>query len=160
YVEGTDYRQVEPGPDEPIEGELFVPAGDGCSDDDYAGITIGQVALITISDACTPAAAHLAAYSGGARGVLLGPEDGPGAPLIEVNVALQELYLSVPTMTLWGDAAAELATLAESDTVVVHLETGYTKGPVPTTNVIAEIPGRTDDVVMVGGHLDSVPNGP
>jgi len=92
--------------------------------------------------------------------VLFGPEDGPGAPPIQVNVSLQELYLSVPTMTLSGDVALELAMLAGSDTVVVHLDPDYSTGPVPTTNVIAEIPGRSDDVVMVGAHLDSVPNGP
>src|SRR4029079_5121233 len=44
YVEGTDYLQVEPGPEEAIESELFVPTGDGCSEGDYAGITMGEVA--------------------------------------------------------------------------------------------------------------------
>jgi aminopeptidase Y len=104
--------------------------------------------------------AHLAAYTAQAKGMLFAPEGGPGAPPTAIDLKLQNVHLGTPTMSVSGDVAAALAALTATDTVVMRIETGYGTGPVATRHVLAEIEGRTDDVVMVGGHLDSVPYGP
>lgn len=50
--------------------------------------------------------------------------------------------------------------LNDPDTVVT-IDVDTTGGVRPTANVLAELPGTNDDnVVMLGAHLDSVPEGP
>ena len=55
-----------------------------------------------------------------------------------------------------------LVDLAEGDTVTLHVKVdGFINEDVTTNNVIAETPGgRSDRTVVVGGHLDSVYEGP
>jgi aminopeptidase Y len=159
YVEGTDYLPVDPGPPNSVEAELFVAAGNGCDEADYSGIVEGQIALITLGPGCTAIEAHLAAFTASASGMLFAPAGGAGAPPTVIDLALQNVHLGTPTMSLSGDAAAALAALTTTDAVRMRIDTGYATGSVPTRHVIAEIRGRTDQVVMVGGHLDSVPNG-
>jgi aminopeptidase S len=49
--------------------------------------------------------------------------------------------------------------VAEEPVLVVD-PSGETDGVTLTTNVIADRPGVTDEVVILGAHLDSVPDGP
>jgi aminopeptidase S len=50
--------------------------------------------------------------------------------------------------------------VVDHEPVLVVDPSGETDEVALTTNVIAERPGVTDEVVMVGAHLDSVPDGP
>jgi Zn-dependent M28 family amino/carboxypeptidase len=159
YVEGTDYVQAEPAPPNSVEDALFVAGGDGCDEADYAGIVEGQIALITLGGACTPIEAHLAAFTAGASGMLFAPAAGAGAPPTAVDLKLQNVHLSTPAMSVSGDVAAALTALTTTGTVTIRIETGYGTGTIATRHVLAEIEGRSDQVVMVGGHLDSVPDG-
>ncbi len=62
----------------------------------------------------------------------------------------------VPFAALSAPDADQLARALRHGPVSVHIELDVESlGPVQSGNVIAEIPGRTDELVVIGGHLDS-----
>jgi Zn-dependent M28 family amino/carboxypeptidase len=62
----------------------------------------------------------------------------------------------IPAAALSFPDAEQLARAMELGTVTVSLDIGVnTKREVTSGNVIAEIPGQTDEIVVIGGHLDS-----
>ena len=72
----------------------------------------------------------------------LGATNASGIPVVEATFARGEE---------WANTAG----------LVMHLFTNVVRQTETTWNVLAELPGRNaDNVVMVGGHLDSVSAGP
>lgn len=62
----------------------------------------------------------------------------------------------VPTAALAAPDADQLARALKRGAVEVTLDIGVeTRELAPSGNVIAEIPGRTDEIVVIGAHLDS-----
>jgi Zn-dependent M28 family amino/carboxypeptidase len=62
----------------------------------------------------------------------------------------------VPIAALSWPDAEQLARAMELDTVTVAMSfSTLTRDSVQSGNVIAEIPGRTDEIVLIGAHLDS-----
>jgi Zn-dependent M28 family amino/carboxypeptidase len=125
--------------------------GSGCETSDFAGFPAGSVALVQ-RGGCAFAVKAQNAQTAGAGAVIVvnntaGPLNGtlgtPGIriPVIGVPTALgQELAAAGTTVDLAVDSTSETRT---------------------TYNVVAELPGRTsDNVVMAGAHLDSVLAGP
>jgi Zn-dependent M28 family amino/carboxypeptidase len=131
----------------------------GCEAADFADFVAGRIALIQ-RGACAVGRKALFAQRAGAVGVIIfnegqerrqavfsGELDGPG--------------VTVPVFSAsYAVGAALVAALGGGDTVVVHLFARTESTYRDTENVIAELPGRRDDVVMLGAHLDSVPAGP
>jgi Zn-dependent M28 family amino/carboxypeptidase len=67
--------------------------------------------------------------------------------------------VTIPAIVAGGEpTAAILAALAAGGSAQVHV--AVETHPVTIDNVIAEIRGASDEVVMLGGHLDSVLDGP
>ena len=160
YVDGVDYDQPEPGSPVDVSGTVVV-VPDACDPDGYAGVPAGGVALVQISDACDVGVQLVFATLMPLGGLLMISEGGPGAPPEHIDPGDIPFEYQMATLTMSADAGAELWTLAQSDTVTVSITTGWTSGEVETTNVLAELPGASsDEVVMVGAHLDSVPAGP
>jgi Zn-dependent M28 family amino/carboxypeptidase len=63
---------------------------------------------------------------------------------------------AIPTAALSFSDAEQLARAMERGPVTVKLDMAVrTRKTVESGNVIAEIPGETDEVVVIGGHLDS-----
>jgi Zn-dependent M28 family amino/carboxypeptidase len=166
YVEGTDFQvmdQSDPGDVTAlvtaVDINLVPPRANssGCEAADFAGFPAGNIALLQ-RGTCTFQAKAENAAAAGAVGVILfnqgntpareGLIDGTlsaanaaGIPVVEATFARGEEWAGTPGLTM-------------------RIFTNVTRGTKTTFNVFAETPGRADNVVMVGGHLDSVGQGP
>jgi Zn-dependent M28 family amino/carboxypeptidase len=129
-----------------VEGHVR-DARTGCRSGDFSAFQVGEVAKV-VRGVCTLDAKVSNAVAAGAVGVVIvndregdmrGTLAGPLAPVPVVGVRKQDADLR---------GYAELATSTLSERRV-------------TRNLIAQTPqGRTDEVIMVGAHLDSVQEGP
>ena len=72
------------------------------------------------------------------------------------NMRYGEVATRVPTAALSFPDAEQLARAMARGPVTVNLDLGVTtRDSVPSGNVIAEIPGQTEEIVLIGAHLDS-----
>ncbi|HXV91805.1 MAG TPA: M28 family peptidase [Pseudonocardia sp.] len=123
----------------------------GCEAGDFAGFTAGNIALMQrgtcsfgqkVANAEAAGAAAAIVYNEGQPGrdvLFTGTLGAPaGIPAVSTGYALGS-SLDGATLRIAVDAVSEFRT---------------------TENVFAEVPGTSDDVVMVGAHLDSVSEGP
>jgi Zn-dependent M28 family amino/carboxypeptidase len=154
----SDFALMERSGTGEAEGRLRpVDAGgptSGCESEDFEGLSRGDVALLrrgtctfrTKAENAEAAGASAALiFNAGEAGdeVLRGSLGGPGVgiPVVGTSEPVGEGLLA-------GEAAPEVRVFAA-------------EGGNRTTNVIAQMPGGAgEDVVMVGAHLDSVPEGP
>ncbi len=122
----------------------------GCDVTDFAGFPAGSIALIE-RGGCTFAVKALNAQAAGAIAVIIA-NNVPGL----ANPTLAPDSATIPVVFTTADSGAVIALApATARITVVPAENR------PQRNIIAELPGRTDDnVVMAGAHLDSVPAGP
>lgn len=68
----------------------------------------------------------------------------------------QQGITKIPAVALSFSDAEQLGRAMERGTVTVSLDLSVaTMGKVTSGNVIADIPGQTDEIVVIGGHLDS-----
>ncbi|KQS68427.1 hypothetical protein ASG41_05420 [Modestobacter sp. Leaf380] len=162
YAEGTDFAVATFSGSGDVTAVAqavdtdFTPTAtstSGCEAADFAGFTAGSIALVQ-RGSCDFAVKSANAEAAGAAGVVIvnrGTSDdgglisptlgapGVGIPVVGTTSALGST-LAGDTLALTVDAVSEVRT---------------------TENLTAELPGRVDDgVVVVGGHLDSVPEGP
>ena len=142
--------------------DLLLPAApdantstSGCEASDFDGFAAGNIALIQ-RGSCSFALKAQNAVAAGAVGVIIFNEGQPGRtdaffgtlggpdftiPVVGAAYSIgEELAGGAATMRIFVDATSEIR---------------------QSSNVIAESPqGRDDRVVVVGAHLDSVPQGP
>jgi len=130
-----------------------VDATPGCEAGDFAGFPAGNIALIS-RGACTFALKATNAYNAGASGVVIynnipGPLNGTLGNGFTLNIPVTSVTQAVGQQ------------LAATPGLVLRLKTDTFRGIATTYNVLAESPGgNPDNVVMAGGHLDSVNEGP
>jgi len=164
YVAGTDFATIEysavgtaSGAVVPVDlGDPLAPTDtstSGCEAEDFAGFPRGGIALVQ-RGTCTFAVKVDNAQAAGATGVVVVNR---GTPENEGVVAgtLGEPG-ALPTVGVSFAVGQELTAPDTAVTFTVEAETGTRE----TENVLAELPGRTDEVVQLGAHLDSVPEGP
>ena len=130
----------------------------GCEAADFAGFPVGAIALLQRGACNFSVKAENAAAAGAVGAIIfnqgntedrqglisgtLGNEYSGGIPVLEATYAVGETLAGLPGAT-------------------VNLAANVFRGEATTENVLAELPGRNDDnVVMVGAHLDSVNEGP
>ncbi|RMI39811.1 M20/M25/M40 family metallo-hydrolase [Streptomyces triticirhizae] len=132
--------------------------GAGCAAEDFAGHELaGRVALLERGD-CTFAAKQANAAAAGAAAVLVYNSE-PG----ELTGTLGDPDpAALPTGGIAReDGLALAAALAEGTSPTVRLDLRELVEERETANVIAETPGGDPaTTVVVGAHLDSVPDGP
>jgi Zn-dependent M28 family amino/carboxypeptidase len=157
---GRDFLALEYSGSGDVTAPLeAVDAGDptsGCESGDFDGFTDGAVALLR-RGGCFFFQKVGNAEQAGAAAVLVFNEGGPGreAP---ISATLLEPRVRVPVLGLSNALGEELAGMAG---VAVHVAADVDNSERETANVIADLPGRTDDgVVLLGAHLDSVGAGP
>jgi Zn-dependent M28 family amino/carboxypeptidase len=170
YVRGTDFDIMEYSGAGDVTGNV-VPTNDivippsatpsstsGCEASDFPASTAGNVALIQ-RGTCTFEQKANNAQAAGAVAVILFNEGQPGrTDLINGTLGAPE---TIPVLDTTFAVGEELYNLAQTSTVTVHILTSTISETRNTSNVIANTPtGRTDRVVVVGAHLDSVPEGP
>jgi len=145
---------------------LTPPRGNtsGCEASDHAGLPFdgpGDIALIQ-RGTCTFAAKAAAAYAAGAEAVILFNQGNTDAAdrndLFTPTLSPPDPEVPVVPIPVVGASFANGTALAQAGStarVAVDLVTRQSE------NVIAELPGvNSDNVVMAGAHLDSVPAGP
>ena len=138
----------------------------GCEAEDFNGFPSGNVALIQ-RGTCDFGLKVENAKAAGAAGVILFNEGTIGAPdRNDVLIPTLAGYDATGVPVVGTDYATGRAlldlTARGTATVTVHLKVdGFVNEGVHTNNIIAETPGgRSDRVVVVGAHLDSVYEGP
>jgi Zn-dependent M28 family amino/carboxypeptidase len=137
------------------------PAGSsntsGCEAADFAGFPAGSIALVQ-RGSCDFGLKAQNAQAAGAIGVIIFNEGIPGVPDRNnvVNPTVAGYNVTVPVIGIDYALGRDLMDPAGT---TVRIRTALLV--VPTKNVIAETPGgNADNVVMLGGHLDSVEEGP
>jgi Zn-dependent M28 family amino/carboxypeptidase len=167
YVENTDYNlmaQTDAGDVEgPVTGVDLALADpststSGCETDDFIGFPGGNIALIQ-RGACTfQLKAENAAFAGAVGAIIFNQGNTPDRTGL-INGTLSANYEGgIPVFFATFDRGVEWA---GTDGLVLHMIADVFRGIVETANVIADTPaGRDDRLVVVGAHLDSVPQGP
>jgi aminopeptidase Y len=168
-------ERVEPPPVTPLDHAIMsysgsgnvtapvsTPSGDfrGCEASDFAGFTAGNIALISrgapdgFPVACTFGLKATNAYNAGAAGVVI-YNNIAGA----LNGTLGNTFtLDLPVVGITQALGQELAA---TPGLVLRIQTDTLRGIATTYNVLAELPGKNaNNVVMAGAHLDSVNAGP
>lgn len=172
YGAGTDFLTMEySGSGDVVRGPVVgiglqvPPSGpdgsstSGCAAGDFpAPPAADAVALIQRGTCTFGSKATLAAAAGYAAAIIFN-EGQPGRTDL-LNGTLGD-PVSIPVLGATYALGAELAGLLRSGPVTVNLSTQTRSTPQTSRNVIADSPGgRADRVVVVGAHLDSVPEGP
>jgi Zn-dependent M28 family amino/carboxypeptidase len=132
--------------------------GLGCNPADWSAVPSGVIALVQ-PGSCRRRDVLLHAQAAGVAAVITSYADwSPGSVLRPTLI--EAGGLTIPAIGTTG--ATGLALLAASQAGrQVHVETHTTVATVQTPNVIAETAGGDPaHVVMIGGHLDSVIDGP
>ena len=124
----------------------------GCEPSDFAGFPRGGIAVLQrgtcpfrakAQNAQQAGAAAAVIFDPGQPGVLAGTLGGPG--------------ITIPVLAVTPAVARQLTAANAGQQARVRVDVESRRHP--TSNVLAELPGRGDRVVMVGAHLDSVPAG-
>jgi Zn-dependent M28 family amino/carboxypeptidase len=136
----------------------------GCEAADFAGFPVGNVALIQ-RGTCDFGVKVENAKAAGAKAVILFNEGTIGASdRNDVLIPTLAGYDATGVAVIGTDYATgrDLVDRAAGGPVTVHVKVdGFINENVQTNNIIAETPGgRSDRTVVVGGHLDSVYEGP
>lgn len=155
-VEGIPMSFTPSTPEGGVTGELIAPVDPlGCTADAWAGLdATGKVALVS-RGTCSFAEKSAAAGAAGASAVII-YNNAPAEPLNGTLGAPDEAYVPSVGVTL-EEGQALLEALPTSATLVLEQTTTDTD----TFNIITETAGGNhDNVVMLGAHLDGVPEGP
>ena len=173
YVPGVDFFTAEYSGSGDVQAplqavDLVLPpaptantSDSGCQPEDFVDFVAGNIALVQ-RGTCDFSLKAANAFDAGAVGVIIFNEGQEGRQETLGATLGDQFSDPIPVVGTSFAIGDELAALLESGEVVIHLVTDtLIQLDVPTTNLIAETPtGRDDRVVMAGGHLDSVADGP
>ena len=156
-VEAVPMSYSQPTPDEGVSAELVAPStATGCTADEYDGVDATDKIAIVERGVCPFGDKAIAAKAAGADAVIIANNtDGV------LNGTLGGVDEDgVPATGITQSEGAALLAKMESGPVTMKLVLTKTMEERQTFNVIAETDeGSSDDVVMVGAHLDSVHDG-
>ena len=139
-------------------GAPLVPHPDGPND--FAGFPAGDIALIQRGGCSFALKAYNAQAAGASAVIIFNQGDTPLREASFTGNATAPAPAPGPlTVPVVGASFADGSTLSQAgSTALVTVPPPESR---PQVNVIAELPGRNDDnVVMAGAHLDSVQAGP
>jgi Zn-dependent M28 family amino/carboxypeptidase len=172
YVNGTDYLTMEFSPsgsvlDTPLVAIDYTPptnqasaSTSGCEATDFPPETAGKIALIQ-RGTCDFIVKAQNAQAAGAVAAVIYNEGTTGDANADrrdlLNGTLGANTLTIPVVGTTYEVGNTLRTTAGARATVI---TDTKVDNLPTKNVIVDTPGRADRTVVVGAHLDSVPEGP
>jgi Zn-dependent M28 family amino/carboxypeptidase len=146
--------------------DLTLPPGEagsstsGCEAADFAGFPAGNVALIQ-RGTCTFGEKAANAQAAGASAVIIFNEGQEGRQDTLLGTLSEDTTSTIPAI---GTSFAVGNELAGMPGAVVHIVTSTKITPTTTSNVIADLaprrPRKAGKIVLLGAHLDSVPEGP
>ncbi|KAK4135740.1 Zn-dependent exopeptidase [Trichocladium antarcticum] len=142
---------------QPERGDLLLVANDGCNPDDYPPTARGKILLIKRGSCSFGAKSERAGHAGAIAAVIYNSDRGPLSGTLGDPSAFH-----VATFGLSGDDAAPVvAKLQSGARVDASAYIDATVDRITTTNIIAQTTaGDPDHCVMLGGHSDSVAEGP
>ncbi|MGH2773967.1 MAG: M28 family metallopeptidase [Actinomycetota bacterium] len=168
YEEGTDFAYMEfSGSGEPTAGvtnvDLVLPPGaepntstSGCEETDFTGFPAGDIALMQ-RGSCDFGLKAANAADAGAVGAIIFNEGQPGRTDV-ISGTLGDFRPGIPTFGMSFELGNDLAAIAD---LQLRMFADTTITTTTTENLLAETPGGDpNNVVMAGGHLDSVQEGP
>ncbi|QIN79003.1 M20/M25/M40 family metallo-hydrolase [Rubrobacter marinus] len=167
YQEGEDFSTLQfsgsgavVAPVRPVDLGEPGDSSSGCEAVDFERLVRGEVALIR-RGGCPFEEKALRAEEAGASAVVIFNEGGRGRTGILEGGTLGEPGIGIPVVGASLAVGEDLARLAGEGDAAVRVAASTVSGSRETTNVIAETrTGTEDGTVMVGAHLDSVPEGP
>jgi Zn-dependent M28 family amino/carboxypeptidase len=131
----------------------------GCEAADFGGFSPGNIALLQRGTCSFRIKADNAAAAG-ATGVIIfnqGNDDPADERFALFGGTLGAPQAGIPVVSTSFATGAELAGLTG---VSMHLAVNSTLTKLTSFNILADTGGRADRTVLVGAHLDSVPEGP
>ena len=142
---------------QPVDGRLVLVANEGCDAADYPPAVKGQIALVQRGTCPFGTKSAHAGKAGAVAAIVFNYEDGPVAGTLGTPSADH-----VATFGLSGVAAAPfVARLRDGETLEVSAYIDAEVSTIETTNIIAQTrDGDPENCVMLGGHSDSVAEGP
>ena len=141
----------------PVDLELGAPrlqVDSGCEVDAFSNFPPGAIALVQRSS-CFFRDQAQSAEAGGAAGMVVIQEDTGGRGVLR-GTLLPDSNVEIPAVAVSPSVGRRLSRSRRTE---LRLEVDGTIADRRTNNVLAEI-GSGDEVLMAGGHLDSVPGGP
>ncbi len=170
WVEDTDYIVSQFSAAGDVTGEVFVagntvvplPGGagtsvSGCAPGDFAGVS-GKIALIQ-RGTCPFVDKFQNAQDAGAIAALIFNDGGEDREAPIPITANQDA--TIPAAMVSNDIGEEIYTQAQGGPVSLHLVVDAETTPIQQYNVIADSPkGNKWRTIVLGSHLDSVPEGP
>jgi Zn-dependent M28 family amino/carboxypeptidase len=168
YVEGTDFGvidQSDPGDEtEPVTAvDLQLGIGNtstsGCEAADFAGFPAGNIALLQ-RGTCTFELKAENAAAAGAVGIVIFNQGNTADPARQGIPAVTLTAGNESGIPVLGTTYALGEQLAGTTGLQMRVFANTLRDTKTTFNVLAELPGDDSNVVMVGGHLDSVSGGP
>ena len=150
----ADLGAGNPGTGEANDGD----SDSGCEIEDFDGFTEGNIALIQRGGCAFAVKAANALEAGAAAAIVFNQGSDEGTQDVVLGTLGGEV--DPDFVSIGMDFATGLALAGDPDAeVTIEATTSVT--PQTSSNVIADWPGTNpDNVVMVGAHLDSVPEGP
>ena len=168
YTEGEDFAYMSySGSGNPTADvtnvDLVLPPGpdpstsnSGCEPEDFDGFPAGNIALMQ-RGTCDFGLKAVNAADAGASGAIIFNEGQEGRTDLLAGT-LGDFRPGIPTFGMTFELGN---TLAGIENLEMHMSADTTITPGTTFNVLAESPeGDPNNVVMAGGHLDSVQEGP
>jgi Zn-dependent M28 family amino/carboxypeptidase len=154
-------NDIQPRP----AGSEFTPGGStsGCEAGDYPAAVAGNIALVQRGTCPFRQKAETAQAAGAVAVVIYneGNDDPSDDRFGVVNGTLDPPLDDIPVIGTSFAVGEELYNQTQAGAVTVRVKTDTTVVTTATSNVLADTPGgRSDRVVVVGAHLDSVAEGP
>ncbi|KAL2157277.1 hypothetical protein VTH06DRAFT_6317 [Thermothelomyces fergusii] len=142
---------------EPVDGELVLVANEGCDAADYPSDLKGNIAFIKRGTCPFGTKSELAGKAGAVAAVVFNNEDGPLSGTLGTPSDNH-----VATFGLSGSEAVPLVRRLEAgEAVEASAYINSEVKSIETANIIAQTRvGDPDNCVMLGGHSDSVAEGP
>ncbi|KAK1756586.1 hypothetical protein QBC47DRAFT_380220 [Echria macrotheca] len=142
---------------QPVDGQLVLVANDGCHKSDYPSSVDGNIAFIRRGTCPFGTKSELAGKAGAVAAIVYNYEDTPVTGTLGTPSPHH-----VATFGLSGaEAAPYIAKLKHSKKVEATAYIDAVVDSIMTTNIIAQTTeGDPDNCVMLGGHSDSVAEGP
>ena len=157
YVNGIDFRIMTYSGTGNVTAQLAKPAALGCDAANWAGFPVGRIALVS-RGTCSFRIKTTNAAAAGASGIVIYNNI---AGLLNGTLGEAEGLSAIPSVGTTQSLGQSLDAQLAGGPVVLQLRTQTSTRALQTRNVLAELPGRNDDnVIVVGAHLDSVNQGP
>jgi Zn-dependent M28 family amino/carboxypeptidase len=171
YEPGSDIALLSYTPGGAVSGnvtpvDVIVPISgsentstSGCESGDFTDFPAGDIALIQ-RGSCAFIDKAMNAQDAGAIGVIVFNEGQSGRRGVVEGTLGDAPDLTIPVLGVSYAVGVDLVEAAAEGTVEASMVAEVVSEARPTWNLIADLQGQSDDLVVVGGHLDSVSAGP